>query len=400
MRRNFEPALRLPLFLTAGLIGTLGLLTLLRGATIVQSGIASMYDTRQSAFYYGYAALAVVLLALTLLWMVFVRLHRELTELASRDALTRLLNRNGLDDALARHFATRAAPPVTLLQIDVDDFKRINDRFGHAAGDAVLRAVAATLAAHVRGSDFVARVGGEEFVIGCAGNDASVAPTLAERLRNAIDTLELPVGAPGQALRCTSASGCRASSPAWPTGRSPGAKPMRRCTRPSRPGATASRCSSRPSRWRERRARVAPGSEHRRRERSDDRRSCHLSASRCLIRSSTVSPAENACERERAQPQTSPRNLDDALELAPLVVLRQRVAVVRAREAALRRQAQALERDELRGLVDAALQGVLGFELAELGRDQAEHDLLVLVAALLQHAAAARNRRRGRCRTP
>ncbi len=204
MRRNPEPALRMPLTLTAGMIGALGALTLLRGVTIMHSGVVSMYGTRQSAIYYGYASLAVVLLALTLLWMVFVRLHGQLTELASRDALTRLLNRNGLDDALARHFAARGAQPVTLLQVDVDHFKHINDNFGHAAGDAVLRAVAGTLVSHMRGSDFVARVGGEEFVIGCVGGDASAAVALAERLRGAIGALEMPASALRQpAPRCT-----------------------------------------------------------------------------------------------------------------------------------------------------------------------------------------------------
>lgn len=204
MRHNAEPALRLPLALTAGMIGALGLLTLWRGVTIVQRGVESMYGTLQSAIYYGYASLAVVLLALTLLWMVFMRLHGQLTELASRDALTRLLNRNGLDDALTRHFATRAAPPVTLLQVDVDHFKRINDRYGHGTGDTVLRGVAAALTRHARGSDFVARVGGEEFVVGCIGADAAVAAALADRLRLAVGALELTTRSRGEpALRCT-----------------------------------------------------------------------------------------------------------------------------------------------------------------------------------------------------
>ncbi len=202
MLRNTEPSLRMPLALTAGMTGALGLLTLLRGATIVQQGVESMYGTRQSAIYYGYASLAAALLALTLLWMVFMRLHGQLAELASRDALTRLLNRNGLDDALHRHFATRDARPVTLLQVDVDHFKHINDSHGHAAGDALLRAVASTLTRHARAADFVARVGGEEFVVGCIGSDPALAAALAERLCRAIGALELAtLGKP--TLHCT-----------------------------------------------------------------------------------------------------------------------------------------------------------------------------------------------------
>lgn len=201
--RGRERSLRTPLTMTAGLLGVLGVLTMLRGVAVVREGIGSMYGTLQSEIYYGYASLAVVLLALALLWMVFVRLHAQLVELASRDALTRLLNRNGLDDAMKRHFGARNAPPVSLLQVDIDHFKGINDAFGHATGDVVLRVVAGALAGQVRGGDFVARVGGEEFVVGCASDDAGTATRLAERVRLAIDGLRLRSADGRDEVRCT-----------------------------------------------------------------------------------------------------------------------------------------------------------------------------------------------------
>lgn len=202
--RRDDPAVRVPMLVTALLIGTLGVLTLLRSATIAAEGTAVMYSTTLASVYYIYASIAVVLQTLNFLWMVFLRLQSRLTDLASRDALTRLLNRNGLDDLLRRHFAMREMQAVTLLEIDVDHFKRVNDEHGHAVGDRVLKAVADTLAAHVRAGDFVARVGGEEFIIGCVGGGAAVAKVLAERVRQSISALRVAVpGAGAQPVQCT-----------------------------------------------------------------------------------------------------------------------------------------------------------------------------------------------------
>lgn len=204
LRRGDDPPLRLPMGVTALLIGTLGVLTLLRAVSIAVEGTATMYGTTLAGLYYIYASIAVILQTLNFLWMVFLRLQGRLADLASRDALTRLLNRNGLDELLRRHFAMRETQPVTLLQIDVDHFKRVNDEHGHAAGDRVLQAVASALSAHVRGSDFVARVGGEEFVIGCIGGASASAQALAERVRQGVDALRIPMpGAGAQPVQCT-----------------------------------------------------------------------------------------------------------------------------------------------------------------------------------------------------
>jgi diguanylate cyclase (GGDEF)-like protein len=198
-----EPALGIPLAVNSALIGMLGLLTVVRGVTIAVEGVSSMFGTLQATIYYAYASIAVVLLALTLLWMVFVRLHGQLNDLASRDALTGLLNRNGLNSAVKIHFAARGAMPVTLLQVDVDHFKRINDEYGHATGDSVLRDIGKALSRHVRGSDFVARVGGEEFVVSCASTDHGAAMVLAERLRTAVSDLAMRSADDRSDVRCT-----------------------------------------------------------------------------------------------------------------------------------------------------------------------------------------------------
>ena len=90
-----------------------------------------------------------------------------LVDLSSRDALTGLANRRAFDVALAREIdrVARSGEPALLLALDIDHFKRVNDTWGHPAGDVVLQAVAGALMDSVRPMDLVARVGGEEFMI-------------------------------------------------------------------------------------------------------------------------------------------------------------------------------------------------------------------------------------------
>ena len=196
-------ALRPPLLMLVLMMGSLALLTLLRGLAFPLVGTGPLHHGLFAQLYYGYASLASVMLGLNLVWLVFARLNTQLAELASHDALTRLLNRNGLDDVVRRHFAARESRPVTLLQIDIDHFKRVNDNHGHAAGDAVLREIAAALSASVRASDFIARTGGEEFLVGCVAADDGVAWALAERLLAAVRRLDIRVPGVKVPLHCT-----------------------------------------------------------------------------------------------------------------------------------------------------------------------------------------------------
>ena len=91
----------------------------------------------------------------------------ELELIAEVDPLLNILNRRGFERALtqALAFVKRYRAPAALLYLDLDGFKLVNDAHGHAAGDAVLKAVASILARNVRGSDVVARLGGDEFAL-------------------------------------------------------------------------------------------------------------------------------------------------------------------------------------------------------------------------------------------
>ena len=195
--------LRSPLLVLSVLMALLSLLTLGRAGHVAWQGLDVLYSGVFAQVFYGYASLAAVMLGLNLIWLVFVRLNSQLVELASRDALTRLLNRNGLDELVMRHFAARDARSITLLQIDIDHFKRINDSHGHAAGDAVLKGVAQTLAGGVRGDDLVARLGGEEFLVGCVAADDGVARALAERLLVGVRKLDVRLPGVKVPLHCT-----------------------------------------------------------------------------------------------------------------------------------------------------------------------------------------------------
>ncbi|MEZ5319946.1 MAG: GGDEF domain-containing protein [Vicinamibacterales bacterium] len=101
--------------------------------------------------------------------------------------------------------------------VDIDHFKHVNDTHGHAVGDDVLRAVADTLAAGVRGFDRVFRVGGEEFAVLLEGTEGSAAATTAERLRAAVE--HRPVSIDGQALAITISVGAALGAGTTTSGR-------------------------------------------------------------------------------------------------------------------------------------------------------------------------------------
>jgi diguanylate cyclase (GGDEF)-like protein len=123
--------------------------------------------------------------------------NAQLEVLAMTDALTGLANRRHFGDQLAREVTrcAEAGKPVALVTMDIDHFKAINDQYGHPAGDAVLRRVAMLLEEQVRGSDLLARVGGEEFAVLAVEAAVSEASLLGERLRACIEQAgPLPAG--------------------------------------------------------------------------------------------------------------------------------------------------------------------------------------------------------------
>lgn len=137
---------------------------------------------------------------------VIERLKADLAEEAVRDHLTGLYNRRHLDRVLAAALgATADGSPVAVVLVDIDHFKQVNDRHGHAAGDQVLRGVAGVLRASTRPEDTIARLGGEEFVLVLPGADRDQARQRAEALRVACGQWQHEV--PGGTLRVTVSAG-------------------------------------------------------------------------------------------------------------------------------------------------------------------------------------------------
>src|SRR5574343_1639721 len=129
----------------------------------------------------------------------FVRMrdsNRQLRHMATHDTLTQVLNARayyaGCDHLI--RLAARNAAPYAVLFVDLDHFKRINDQHGHAAGDAVLKSVAATLQGSLRESDLLGRIGGEEFSIFLPNTDLEGALKVAESLRQRIEALRPEIG--------------------------------------------------------------------------------------------------------------------------------------------------------------------------------------------------------------
>ena len=116
-------------------------------------------------------------------------LFEEVQNLALTDALTGLYNRRGLFEIGHIEFTRmcRLGRPFSSIMVDIDHFKRVNDKYGHPAGDQVLQFLASELRSTVRGADIVGRYGGEEFAIFLSGSDIQAALGLAERLRHAIE---------------------------------------------------------------------------------------------------------------------------------------------------------------------------------------------------------------------
>jgi diguanylate cyclase (GGDEF)-like protein len=125
------------------------------------------------------------------------RIHAYEDVLADRaltDALTGLPNRRAFDEAIGRNWdrARQFGEPFAMLQIDVDHFKHVNDSYGHAAGDDVLRRVADALSRQLRAAHPVFRTGGEEFIVLVPGARIPDAAVIAERLRTEVAVVASP----------------------------------------------------------------------------------------------------------------------------------------------------------------------------------------------------------------
>ena len=135
-------------------------------------------------------------------------LYRAATQSALRDPLTETGNRIAMDQTLQREIemSRRHLQPLSLLMLDIDHFKRINDNHGHSAGDDVLKAVAASIKNQLRNVDMVFRFGGEEFLILLSNTSREAAAMVGERLRFAVQAEEYL--ADGHAIELTVSLGC------------------------------------------------------------------------------------------------------------------------------------------------------------------------------------------------
>lgn len=150
--------------------------------------------------------------------LVIIRLLREVDaarqsaqDLAWNDVLTGLLNRRRFGEVVQRELTgtVRTGQPLAVLLLDLDNFKQINDRHGHAAGDAMLRAVATAILACVRATDHAGRWGGEEFAIALPAANLEQAVVASQRIRKHISDIRVAAAA-GKPLGCTASIGVAA----------------------------------------------------------------------------------------------------------------------------------------------------------------------------------------------
>lgn len=159
-------------------------------------GVVQVISTRRDAFTDDDVSLVEILARHAFEEMRRVQLERELREQAIRDPLTDLYNRRFLGQVLVREIerAKRYGHALTLIMADVEDFKAVNDRYGHVVGDTALRRVAEALQGSVRAADFVFRYGGDEFVVLLPETGTGADPLA--RLREALAAIPVPE-APG-----------------------------------------------------------------------------------------------------------------------------------------------------------------------------------------------------------
>ncbi|HKU36927.1 MAG TPA: GGDEF domain-containing protein [Polyangiales bacterium] len=130
----------------------------------------------------------------------------RLRALAGRDPLTQAANRRTFEEELGRELARhrRTAAPFALILLDVDDLKQRNDSFGHAAGDEALVALTRACQGTLRDTDLLARIGGDEFAVLLPGSTQAGAVALSQRLREAVESLEMEGGPLRVSLGCAS----------------------------------------------------------------------------------------------------------------------------------------------------------------------------------------------------
>ena len=198
-----------PARLTAAVALLLGVLMLVRaGVALVSPPMETALNfSAINVLVYFAAAMGQLAIGLGCHFMLMIRRNAVLEALSTTDPLTGALNRRGLEVAVTRveHDYHRHATQFAVIALDLDHFKRVNDSYGHPAGDVVLRSLASECASNVRGDSVVARIGGEEFCVllpGCTQDDAR---TIAERMRHSFEIARIQ--AAGIGISCTVSMG-------------------------------------------------------------------------------------------------------------------------------------------------------------------------------------------------
>lgn len=207
-----DKTVRVPCLATAALLSVFVLTMFLRIVGVLRHSVPGkslLSSFLSESVLFGYE-IVIVGVPLGYFWMTTTRLTRlwgRENQLARTDPLTGLPNRRALEEWGERAMAQSRSRLMsfTVLAIDVDHFKHINDRYGHKGGDVALRALAAALIAAVRKQDLVARLGGEEFIVLLSNEGLERTLMIAERIRQIVESLNIHVD--DQLIKVTVSSG-------------------------------------------------------------------------------------------------------------------------------------------------------------------------------------------------
>lgn len=199
-----------------GVIASLNLLQLLSRLTLFWFDQSGDIQLRSEALMHDFGTLAILIFMLgsqtSCLLLVVSQKTRQLQQLAQTDALTGWLNRQSLYQRLTSEWQRcgRHQQPLSLLMFDVDHFKQVNDKYGHRVGDQVLEQICACAASVFRNYDLQFRLGGEEFLVGLPGVDASQLQVISERLREVVADCRFDIQ---PSLTVTISIGCVTATP-------------------------------------------------------------------------------------------------------------------------------------------------------------------------------------------
>jgi len=158
---------------------------------LVEAKVDNFTQSVREAFYFNMMVSLLITLLIAIIVVLYVRkIHSKLSDLASNDTLTGLPNRRTFQSQLELFLSLKARhqQKLSLVFVDVDDFKMINDAQGHDVGDNILINIAAALKSTIRNTDFIARWGGEEFIILLIDTQLQDAQLIAEQLRKTIES--------------------------------------------------------------------------------------------------------------------------------------------------------------------------------------------------------------------